>query len=531
MQVIKIYDTTLRDGTQAEDVSVSSRDKIKIAKKLNEMFFDYIEGGWPGSNPKDMDFFKAMKKEKLNHSKLVAFGSTKRADMPIEKDTSIQSLLEAEVPVVTVFGKTWDFHVTHALKISLQQNLDIINESIRYLKKYHDEVIYDAEHFFDGFKKNEKYAIDTIKSAVDAGADWIVFCDTNGGSLPFEIVNIIERIKPYIDEKIKLGIHTHNDSELAVANSLMAIEAGIEMVQGTINGFGERCGNANLCSIIPNIILKLKKDCLKGFESLKNLTHLSRYVNEILNKRHFRHQPFVGISAFTHKGGVHVSAVLKASETYEHINPELVGNERRVVVSDLSGKSNIFAKAEELGFKIDENSKIAKDVLKKVKDLENKGFQFEGADASFEILTRKASGTYKKFFDLIGFRVIDEKIKEGEPPIAEATIMIKVGNKIEHTAAMGDGPVNALDNALRKALKKIYPVIEKVRLSDYKVRILSPDAGTAALTRVLIESEDEYDKWTTVGVSENIIEASWQALVDSLEYKLLKSLKENKHKN
>ena len=492
------------------------------SNELDEMYFDYIEGGWPGSNPKDMDFFQEMKKENLNHSKLVAFGSTKRADISIEYDSSIQSLIKAEVPVVTIFGKTWDFHVTHALKISLQQNLDIINESIRYLKKYHDEVIYDAEHFFDGFKKNEQYAIDTIKSAVDGGADWIVFCDTNGGSLPNEITEIINKIKPFINNRIKLGIHTHNDSELAVANSLVAVQTGITMVQGTINGFGERCGNANLCSIIPNLILKLKKDCLKGKESLKKLTKLSRFVNEILNKRHFRHQPFVGISAFTHKGGVHVSAVMKAAETYEHINPELVGNKRRVVVSDLSGKSNIFAKAKELGLKINEKSQIAKEVLKKVKDLENKGFQFEGADASFEILARKASGKYHKFFDLIGFRVIDEKIKEGQPPLTEATIMIKVGNKIEHTAAMGDGPVNALDNALRKALINIYPVIKKVRLSDYKVRILSPDAGTAALTRVLIESEDGADKWTTVGVSENIIEASWQALVDSLEYKLLK---------
>ncbi len=523
MTSIKIYDTTLRDGTQAEDISVSAKDKIKIAKKLDEMFFDYIEGGWPGSNPKDMDFFQEMKNEHLSHSKLVAFGSTKRADNRIENDASIQSLLKAEVPVVTIFGKTWDFHVTEALKISLEQNLEIINETIRYLKKYHDEVIYDAEHFFDGFKKNEKYAIETIKSAIDAGADWIVFCDTNGGSLPHEISEIIEKIKPFINDKVNLGIHTHNDGELAVANSLVAVQSGIKMVQGTINGFGERCGNANLCSIIPNLILKMGKECLKGKESLKKLTQLSRFVNEILNKRHFRHQPFVGISAFTHKGGVHVSAVLKAAETYEHINPELVGNKRRVVVSDLSGKSNIFAKAEELGLKIDEKSELTKEILNKVKDLENKGFQFEGADASFEILTRKASGDYHKFFDLIGFRVIDEKIKDSGTPITEATIMIKVGDKIEHTAAMGQGPVNALDNALRKALKTIYPVIEKVRLSDYKVRILSPDAGTAALTRVLIESEDGEDKWTTVGVSENIIEASWQALVDSLEYKLLKS--------
>ncbi len=525
MGLIKIYDTTLRDGTQAEDVSVSSRDKIKISKKLDEMGFDYIEGGWPGSNPKDMEFFTKMKKEKLNFSKLVAFGSTKRAGLKMEEDPSIQSFLKAETPVFTVFGKTWDFHVTEALKISLNENLEIIKESVEYLKKYCDEVIYDAEHFFDGFKNNEEYAIKTILAAQEGGADWIVFCDTNGGSLPSEITSIISKIKPHLKDNVKMGVHTHNDSELAVANTLVAVENGVKMVQGTINGFGERCGNANLCSIIPNLILKMNKNCLNGKESLVKLTKLSRFVNEVLNKRHFRHQPFVGISAFTHKGGVHVSAVLKASETYEHINPELVGNKRRIVVSDLSGKSNIFAKAEELGLKIDEKSEIAKEVLNRVKDLENKGFQFESADASFEILARKASGKYKKFFDLVGFRVIDEKIRNGKQALSEATIMIKVNNTFEHTAALGDGPVNALDNALRKALKSLYPVIEKVRLSDYKVRILSPDAGTAALTRVLIESEDENDKWTTVGVSENIIEASWQALVDSLEYKLLKEEK------
>ncbi len=520
MGTIKIYDTTLRDGTQAEDIAVTVRDKVKIAKKLDEMKFDYIEGGWPGSNPKDMLFFETIKKEKLRYSKLTSFGSTKRAGLKIEDDPSIQSFLKSEAPVFTVFGKTWDFHVTEALKISLEENIELISETISYLKKYSDEVVYDAEHFFDGFKKNEDYAIKTILAAQEGGADWIVFCDTNGGTLPSEVIDIINRIKPFI--KVKMGIHTHNDSELAVANSLVAVENNIKMVQGTINGFGERCGNANLCSIIPNLILKLNKNCLDGLESLKKLTKLSRFVNEILNKRHFRHQPFVGISSFTHKGGVHVSAVRKAPETYEHINPELVGNKRRVVVSELSGKSNIFAKAEELGLKINEQSEVAKEVLRKIKDLENKGFQFEGADASFEILAKKASGAYRKYFDLIGFRVIDEKLKEDRKPVSEATIRIKVEDREEHTAALGDGPVNALDNALRKALKKIYPVIEKVRLSDYKVRILSTDLGTAALTRVLIESEDEKDKWITVGVSENIIEASWQALVDSLEYKLLK---------
>ena len=524
-QRVLIYDTTLRDGTQAEDISVTSKDKIKIAKKLDELHFDYIEGGWPGSNPKDMDFFNAMKKEKLNHSKLVAFGSTHRAGMKPENDPNIKALLEAGVEVVTVFGKTWDFHVTDALEISLEENLDIIFNTISYLKKEVNEVIYDAEHFFDGYKRNKDYAIKTLKAAQEAGADWIVLCDTNGGTLTFELEEIIKKVKPYINGK--MGIHAHNDADLAVANSLYAVKHGVTMVQGTINGFGERCGNANLCSIIPNLILKMNVDCLNGYESLKKLTHLSRYVNEILNKRHNRHQPYVGTSAFTHKGGVHVSAVRKAPETYEHINPELVGNKRKIVISDLSGKSNIIAKAEELGLKIDMNSNLAKEVLDRVKDLENKGFQYEGADASFEILVRKAAGVYKNYFELIGFRVIDEKRKDDKEPISEATVMIKVNDIVEHTASLGDGPVNALDNALRKALKKIYPELDEVKLSDYKVRILSPDEGTAALTRVLIESEDKEDKWTTVGVSQNIIEASWQALVDSIEYKLLKEEKRN----
>ncbi len=525
MEKILIYDTTLRDGTQAEDISITSKDKVKIAKKLDEMHFDYIEGGWPGSNPKDMDFFQIMKKEKLNFSKLVAFGSTHRAGIQPEEDPNIKAFLEAEVSVVTIFGKTWDFHVTDALGISLEENLEIIYNTISFMKKRVEEVIYDAEHFFDGYKNNKDYAVKTLLTAQEAGADWIVLCDTNGGTLPFELEKIINEVKNNIS--VKMGIHTHNDAELAVANSLYAVKCGAQMVQGTINGFGERCGNANLCSIIPNLMIKMGKKCLEGEKSLKRLTHLSRYVNEILNKRHFRHQPYVGTSAFTHKGGVHVSAVRKAPETYEHINPELVGNKRKIVISDLSGKSNILSKAEELGVTIDMDSSLAKDVLEKIKDLENKGFQFEGADASFEILVRKAAGVHKNYFELLGFRVIDEKRKDNEDTISEATIMIKVNDIIEHTASLGNGPVNALDNALRKALKKIYPEIESVKLSDYKVRILSSDEGTAALTRVLIESEDEHDKWITVGVSQNIIEASWQALVDSLEYKLLKEEKNN----
>lgn len=519
MRNIKLYDTTLRDGTQAEDISFSAEDKVRIAEKLDELGISYAEGGWPGSNPKDLEFFEKVKGRRFSNLKVAAFGSTRRAGNKPETDPNLRALLECGVDVTTIFGKTWDLHVTKALAISLEENLDLIGSSIVYLKSRVSEVFYDAEHFFDGFKANPEYAIKTLKASAEAGADCLVLCDTNGGSLPGEIREAIARVKQEISAP--LGIHTHNDADLAVANTMVAVEEGIDHIQGTINGIGERCGNANLCSIIPNVQLKMGHHCISD-EQLGKLRSASRFIVELANLTHNKHQPYVGNSAFAHKGGIHVSAVLKDSETYEHIRPELVGNHQRVLVSDLSGRGNILYKAKEFGIDIDSKDPVLQGILKKLKELENQGFQYEGAEASFEMLMRKARGEEHKFFDLIGFRVIDEKRKEDEPPFAEATIMIRVGGHVEHTASVGNGPVNALDNALRKALEKFYPELKEVRLIDFKVRVLSAGEGTAASVRVLMESGDSEDKWGTVGVSHNVIEASWQAVVDSINYKLLK---------
>jgi 2-isopropylmalate synthase len=516
---VKIYDTTLRDGTQAEDIAFSLEDKVRIAQKLDEFGIHYIEGGWPGSNPKDLQFFREVKKIPLSQARIVAFGSTCRSGTPPEKDSNIQALIEADTKVVTIFGKSWDIHPLEALNITLEQNLEIIHQSVRYLKKQVSEVIYDAEHFFDGYKKNPSYALKTLQAAQEAKADWIVLCDTNGGTLPDEIQSIIDEVKKKISTP--LGIHVHNDSEMAVANTIVAVKKGIRMVQGTINGYGERCGNANLCSIIPNLKLKMGIDCITDAQ-LKKITEVSRFVSELANLPHYKYLPYVGESAFAHKGGVHVSAIRKSDMTYEHVPPEKVGNRQRVLISDLSGESNILYKAAE--FKIDIESKDPKvrEILDNLKKLENQGFQFEGAEGSFEILIKKALGQHKKFFELMGFRVIVEKSEEEGSPLSEATIMVRVGDSVEHTAAVGNGPVNALDNAIRKALEKFYPELKEVTLLDYKVRILSSKDGTGAQTRVLIESGDGKSKWGTVGVSENIIQASWQALVDSIDYKLLK---------
>lgn len=519
MRQIEIYDTTLRDGSQAEDVSFSVEDKLRITEKLDEFGVHYIEGGWPGSNPKDAEYFKKARKLRLKNSIIVAFGSTQRPKIHVEEDTNIKALIDSQARVITIFGKTWDFHVKEALKIPLDANLVIIYNSINYLKKHAEMVFFDAEHFFDGYKHNPEFALRCLKSAEEAGADRIVLCDTNGGRMPDEIRAICLEVKKHI--KTPLGIHCHNDSECAVANSLIAVEAGIMQVQGTINGIGERCGNANLCSIIPNLELKYGYHCI-GEERLRMLREVSRYVNEIANMRHFKRQPFVGDSAFAHKGGIHVSAIRKRSETYEHIKPELVGNSQRVLVSDLAGKSNVLRKAEEFGIHLKADSPELQVILDRLKDLEHQGFQFEGAEASFELLLKKELGLHRRFFDLIGFRVISERRKEKEEPITEATIMVKVGKQIEHTAATGNGPVNALDNALRKALEKFYPELKTFKLQDYKVRVLTAGKGTSAKVRVLIESGDDNERWGTVGVSENIIEASWQALVDSIEYKLLR---------
>jgi 2-isopropylmalate synthase len=519
MRKIEVYDTTLRDGAQAEDVSFSVEDKLRITEKLDELGVHYIEGGYPGANPRDAEYFRKVKDFKLGTARVVAFGSTHRHGHRVGQDKSIKALLDSGASAATIVGKTWDFHVEKALKVSLEENLALIHDSIAYLKKKMDKVLFDAEHFFDGYRRNPEYAMRCLQAASDAGTDCLVLCDTNGGTLPYDVRDITKKVTK--EFSVPVGIHAHNDAECGVANSVMAVRAGASQVQGTINGLGERCGNANLCSVIPNLQIKLGMRCLSK-ENLGKLRDVSRFVTEIANLRHFRRQPFVGDSAFAHKAGIHVSAVVKSPETYEHIRPGLVGNSSRVLVSDLAGRSNILRKAQEFGIQIDPKSPQLQDIVANLKDLENQGFQFEGAEASFELLMKKTMGLHRRFFDLIGFRVIVEKRKEGEAPLSEATIMLHVGGHVEHTAATGNGPVNALDNALRKALTTFYPELRDVKLIDYKVRVLAAGRGTAANVRVLIESGDGLNKWGTVGVSENVVEASYQALVDSIEYKLLK---------
>jgi 2-isopropylmalate synthase len=514
---VEFYDTTLRDGAQSEDIAFSLNDKLRISEKLDEFGIQYIEGGWPGSNPKDLQYFKEVKKLSLKNSKIVAFSSTMKLHADPDKDEIVKAILDADTGYVTIVGKSWDLHVRDALKVTLDTNLKMIDKTIAYLKKRGKTVFFDAEHFFDGYRKNNVYAKKVIKAAEDAGADAVVLCDTNGGSMPYEIYDTVLEVRSLT--AIQLGIHTHNDTEMAVANTLMAVQAGCTHIQGTINGYGERCGNANLCSIIPNVILKMKYTGIKK-EKIVHLRDLSLYVDEMANFKPDKHRPFVGDSAFAHKGGIHVSAIRKNAETYEHIKPELVGNTQRVLISDLSGESSILYKAKEFNIDIEKDRKLVKDVVKKVKDLEMYGYKFEGAEGSLELLMKKALGIHKKFFDLIGFKVIVDKKAKGHP-VSEATIMVKVGDRIEHTAALGKGPVNALDAALRKALYKFYPGLKEMELVDYKVRVLTTKNGTGAVTRVLIESSDRKRTWNTVGVSENIIEASWRALVDSIDYKLL----------
>ena len=519
MNRIMLYDTTLRDGTQAEDISFLVSDKVRIAQHLDELGVDYIEGGWPGSNPKDIAFFQDIKKVKLKHAKVTAFGSTRRAKITPELDNNLQTLIQAEPDAVTIFGKSWDFHVHEALRITLEENLELINDSLVYLKQHIPEVIYDAEHFFDGYKANPEYALKTLKAAEDAGVDCIVLCDTNGGTLPSEYPAIFAAVQDVV--ATPLGIHAHNDADCAVANSLMAVALGAVHVQGTLNGFGERCGNANLCSIIPALKLKMGKQCVTDAQ-MKTLRPVSRYVYELANLVPNKHQPYVGNSAFAHKGGVHVSAIQRHPETYEHMRPEKVGNATRVLISDLSGRANILAKAQQFNIDLDSQDPVTLEILEEIKEMENKGYQFEGAEASFELLMRKALGTLRHHFSVIGFRVIDTKKAEGDKPMSEATVKVKVGGRIEHTAAEGDGPVNALDNALRKALEHFYPQLKEMRLLDYKVRVLPSGYGTASVTRVLIESGDSDSRWGTVGVSDNIIDASYHALIDALQYKLVK---------
>ena len=517
MRRVKIYDTTLRDGTQAEGVSFSVLDKIEIAKELDKLGIEYIEGGWPGSNPKDMEFFKKIKNIHLKEAKIAAFGSTRRKDRKVEDDPSIFALLKAETPVVTIFGKSWVLHVERALRTNKDENLRMIKDSISFFKKRGREVIFDAEHFFDGYKDDPQYALKTLKVAYEAGADCLVLCDTNGGTMPYEIEEIIQKVQQNISSP--LGIHSHNDSGVAIANSIIAAKMGVEHIQGTINGYGERCGNADLCVVIPNLQLKLGINCLPE-ERLTSLTHLSHLVNELANISPDIHQPYVGKSAFAHKGGIHVSAISRDERTYEHINPSLIGNKRRVLISELSGKSNILYKLKRRGEELEDIS-LSKEVLNRVKKLESEGYEFEGAEGSFDILVKKASGKYKKLFKVESFRVSVER-RENERVISEATVKLKIGKRIMHTVAEGNGPVNALDNALRKALEEVYPELSQIHLTDYKVRILDSKAATRAKTRVLIESSDGKERWGTVGLSTNIIEASWEALLDSIEYKLLK---------
>jgi 2-isopropylmalate synthase len=518
MKKIQIYDTTLRDGSQGENISFSLEDKLHIVRKLDGLGVDYIEGGWPGSNHKDLELFRRTKELKLRHAKMAAFGSTRHPRYQTDRDPNLKALVEAHTPVVTIFGKSWDLHVKTALGISLEENLELIRESVAFLKSCGKEVIYDAEHFFDGFKADTDYALATLKAAEEAGADTIVLCDTNGGTLTSGIRERFVRASRHV--KTPLGIHTHNDSEMAVANSIVAVQAGAMQVQGTINGYGERCGNANLCSVIANIELKLGMTSI-GRENLKRLTEVSHYVSELANLLPHTDQAYVGKSAFAHKGGIHVSAVMKEAAAYEHIDPVLVGNARRVLVSELSGRSNILYKAAERGLKIDKSSPAAKVVVDKLKEMEHFGYQFEGAEASFEVLFDKLVHATKEFFELDGFRVITER-KGASESSSEAVIKLRVDGTEEHTAAEGSGPVSALDRALRKSLTTFFPCIKNVRLTDYKVRVLNSQGGTDAKVRVLIESSDGQDSWGTVGVSENIIEASWLALVDSITYKLKK---------
>jgi 2-isopropylmalate synthase len=515
--VIQIYDTTLRDGTQGESVTFSVEDKLLIAQKLDELGVSYIEGGWPGSNEKDEEFFRRASSRKW-HAKITAFGSTANLKNRPEEDPNLKALIDADTPVVTIFGKSWDFHVTTALRASLAGNLEQIRASVAFLKSQGREVIYDAEHFFDGLTANPEYTLSTVRAAMEGGADLIVLCDTNGGSLTEWIREGIRRSQAAV--KVPLGIHVHNDAELAVANSLAAVESGVIQVQGTMNGFGERCGNANLCSIIPNLELKMGLTAI-GKDRLKLLANTSRFISQVANLHHRGNLPFVGASAFAHKGGVHVSGVLKDAATYEHVKPESVGNTRRVLVSELAGKSNLLYKAHEMNFSVGNREEILKQTLRRVKQLEHQGYEFEAAEASFRVLLESTMRGQPEYFALENIRVIDEIRRHGEV-LSEATVKVRIGERTIHTVAEGDGPVHALDRALHGALQQFYQSLESVQLTDYKVRVINAKEGTAARVRVLIQQSDGDEVWSTVGVSENILEASYLALADGVRYKLLK---------
>jgi len=516
---ILVYDTTLRDGTQSEGISLSCDDKLRIAQKLDDIGFDYIEGGWPGSNPKDVEFFQRLDELNLKNAKITAFGATCKANSQPAEDANIQALVDANTSVCTIVGKTSVLHVTDVLQTTLEENLRIIRESVKYLKSKGREVIYDAEHFFDGYKEDPDYAVKTLQAAVDGGANCLVLCDTNGGTLPHEISNLVKQI---VDEfpGTQIGVHMHNDGDCAVGNTLMGVQSGATQVQGTINGYGERCGNANLCSVIPDLELKLGYTCLPEGQ-LKNLFDLSHFVTEIVNLAPDNHLPFVGTSAFAHKGGIHVAAIRRNIDSYQHIDPELVGNQMRTIVSELSGRGNLLSKASEFNIDVD-NKEYLGEMLQNIKDLEARGFSFESAEASVALMLQRQQENYAPPFDLIDFSATVEH-RRGRGTFAEAMVKIKVNDEVIHTVADGNGPVHALDAALRKGLLPIYPKLKHFQLVDYKVRILDGNNGTAATTRVLIDTQNGHGRWSTVGASPNIIEASWLALADSVEYGLVLS--------
>ena len=514
---VELYDTTLRDGTQHEGISLSLDDKLKITLKLDELGVHYVEGGWPGSNPKDAAYFASVRELPLKQAEIAAFGSTCRAGVRAEDDPQIQALLDADTSLVTVVGKTWDLHVHDVLRTSLDENLRMIQDSVAYLKACGRRVFYDAEHFFDGYQANPNYALATLRAAEEAGADCIILCDTNGGTMPWVIEERVRQVVETLD--CPIGIHAHNDSDCGVTNTLVAVRAGAVHVQGTINGYGERVGNASLCSIIPNLKLKMGVECVTDGQ-LRSITKVSRFVSEMANMAHDPRLPYVGATAFAHKGGIHVSAILRNVDSYQHIDPALVGNEKRVLVSEMSGRGNLVYKAREFG--LDADRETAELVLRQIKDLESRGFHFEGAEASVELLLRRGEAEYQPPFDLVDFMVVVEH-RQGRGLFAEASVKVRIGDKVVHTVAEGNGPVNALDHALRKALLPHYPQLASVHLTDYKVRILDSERATGATTRVMITTSNAHRSWSTVGCSPNIIEASWQALVDSLEYGLVNS--------
>ncbi|MBC7880011.1 MAG: citramalate synthase [Anaerolineae bacterium] len=524
MNRLYLYDTTLRDGSQAEGISLSVDDKLRIASKLDDLGIPFIEGGWPGANPKDDAFFARLGELQLRHSEVVAFCSTRRSGMSAKADLGLQKVLEANTRWITTFGKSWDLHVHESLRTSLEENLAMIADTIHFFREAGRRVIFDCEHFFDGYHKNPEYALATVQTAAEAGAEWVVLCDTNGGMLPHQIQAVVETVQKFCKEKALtcgLGIHTHNDSETAVANALAAVMQGVLMIHGTVNGYGERCGNANLCALIPNLQLKMGFELLSS-EQLANLTATSHFVSEVANLAPNEHAAYVGLSAFAHKGGIHVSAVRRNPQTYEHIVPESVGNSRRIVISEQAGASNILQKLADFGLYFERTDPRLQEILVRLKQLESQGYQFEAADASFELLVRESLGERKLYFSLEGLYTSCQTFPD-QSVRSEATVRVRVGDKLQHTAAEGNGPVSALDSALRKALTDFYPQVAHMHLADYKVRILDGTTGTSALTRVLIEFSNGLKRWTTIGVSPNIIEASTRAIVDGLEYGLMSS--------